>query len=129
VKDLRDTILVVEDDADWRRMLEDVLTGAAFRVLTAQNGAEALRVIAKESPDLIVLDLLLPWINGVEVLSTLRSLPMLGKVPVLIVTGSGTTEDDLRAFRPIRVLTKPLDLDRLVPTSQQLLRQPSASRP
>jgi CheY-like chemotaxis protein len=125
MKGLLETILVVEDHDDSRRMLEDVLTQAGFRVLTATNGAEALRLLASERPDLIVLDLILPWVNGVEVLRTVRDHPPLRIVPVLVVTGTQTSEFELRTFRPVRVLRKPLNVDAVVPTIQQMLSQPS----
>jgi CheY-like chemotaxis protein len=107
-------------------MLEDMLTQAGFRVLTATDGAEALRLLASERPDLIVLDLILPWVNGVEVLRTVRDHPQLRIVPVLVVTGTQTSEFELRTFRPVRVLRKPLNVDAVVPTIQQMLSQPSA---
>ena len=59
VKDLLETILVVEDHRDSREMLADWLAHAGFRVLTAENGGDALRQVAHETPDLIVLDLML----------------------------------------------------------------------
>ena len=123
MKRLLETVLVVEDHDDSRRMLEDVLTLAGFRVLAAQNGAEALRSLAQEAPDVIVLDLVLPWINGVEVLSTVRQTPRLTNVPVLVVTATGTTEFDLRSFRPIAVMRKPLNVDAIVPTIHRLLSE------
>jgi CheY-like chemotaxis protein len=126
MKGLLETILVVEDHDDSRRMLEDMLTQAGFRVLTATDGAEALRLLASERPDLIVLDLILPWVNGVEVLRTVRDHPQLRIVPVLVVTGTQTSEFELRTFRPVRVLRKPLNVDAVVPTIQQMLSQPSA---
>jgi CheY-like chemotaxis protein len=85
---LLETILVVEDHDDSRRMLEDVLTLAGFRVLAAHNGAEALRALGQE-PHLVVLKLVLPWISGIEVLSTIRETPHLAAVPVLIVHRNG----------------------------------------
>jgi CheY-like chemotaxis protein len=126
MKGLLETILVVEDHDDSRRMLEDMLTQAGFRVLTATDGAEALRLLASERPDLIVLDLILPWVNGVEVLRPVRDHPQLRIVPVLVVTGTQTSEFELRTFRPVRVLRKPLNVDAVVPTIQQMLSQPSA---
>lgn len=126
MKGLLETILVVEDHDDSRRMLVDMLAQAGFRVLTATDGAEALRLLASERPDLIVLDLILPWVNGVEVLRTVRDHPQLRIVPVLVVTGTQTSEFELRTFRPVRVLRKPLNVDAVVPTIQQMLSQPSA---
>jgi CheY-like chemotaxis protein len=68
-----------------------------------------------------VLDLMLPWVNGVEVLATLRAHPGGRRVPVLVTTATGTTEFDLRAYRPLRLLRKPLNYANLVPALQALL--------
>ena len=114
-------ILVVEDDADARRLLHDVLVGAGFDVQTASHGAEALRLLRADPPDAIVLDLILPWINGIEVLSTLRADPRLMNVPVIVTTGTATGESDLRVFRPLIVMRKPFDVDVLVESIQNML--------
>lgn len=120
---LLETILVVEDHDDSRRMLEDVLTLAGFRVVAAHNGAEALRALGQEPPDLVVLDLVLPWISGIEVLSTIRETPHLAAVPVLIVTATGTSEHELRNFGPIALMRKPLNVEAIVPIVHRLLSQ------
>jgi two-component system, OmpR family, response regulator CpxR len=114
-------ILVVEDHDDTRRLLEDVFVLAGFAVQTAENGAEALRQLRRDPPDVIVLDLMLPWVSGVEVLGTMRSDPALAKVPVLVTTATTTSEADLQAFGPLVVIRKPFELNTLVPLVQHLL--------
>ena len=115
------SVLIVEDSADGRELLESVLTTAGFEVLSASHGAEALRSLDRAAPDVIVLDLMLPWVNGVEVLATIRDRSDLAHIPVLVTTGIATSELDLRAFRPLKVMRKPLHLDALVPTIEALL--------
>jgi DNA-binding response OmpR family regulator len=102
-------------------MLHDVLVGAGFDVQTASHGAEALRMLRAEPPDAIVLDLILPWINGIEVLSIIRADPRLMNVPVIVTTGTPTGDSDLRVFRPVTVMRKPFDIDELVASVQRLL--------
>ena len=120
--DLATSVLVVEDHDDARSAVTDLLTLAGFDVRAAANGAEALRSIEREGmPHVVVLDLMLPWVNGVEVLATLRAQPAGRRVPVLVTTATGTTEFDLRAYRPLRLLRKPLNYAHLVPTLQALL--------
>jgi CheY-like chemotaxis protein len=122
VTDLATSVLVVEDHDDARSAVTDLLTLAGFDVRAAANGAEALRSIEREGmPHVVVLDLMLPWVNGVEVLATLRAQPAGRRVPVLVTTATGTTEFDLRAYRPLRLLRKPLNYAHLVPTLQALL--------
>ncbi len=117
----RALILVVEDHDDSRRLLEDLLMTAGFEVQTATNGAEALRYLRDQRPDAIVLDLMLPWVNGVEVLATIREQPDLARIPVLVTTATATSQNDLRAFQPIVVMRKPLALDTIVPAIENLL--------
>lgn len=121
MKSLVESILVVEDHQDSREMLQDWLRHSGFRVTTAEDGREALRQVARETPDLIVLDLMLPWVSGVEVLATVREMPALKKVPVLVVTGTNTTAVELRTFGPLAVIRKPVDLATFIPTVQELL--------
>lgn len=119
---LATSALVVEDHDDTRAVVESLLTHAGFDVRTASHGAEALRMIDRRGmPHVIVLDLMLPWVNGVEVLATLRQHPNGRRVPVLVTTASGTSEFDLRAYRPLKLLRKPLDYSILVATVQALL--------
>ena len=114
-------LLVVEDDDPTRRMLTDLFRDAGFAVRTASHGAEALRIVDKDIPDVIVLDLMLPWVNGIEVLTTMRQQPRLLHVPVLVTTGTATTAFDLRSFEPLMLMRKPLDIEALVPAIHKLL--------
>jgi len=116
-----ETVLIVEDDDALRRLLEHVLVFEGFNVLTAAHGAEALRALDNVVPALVVLDLVMPWVNGIEVLATMRQVPRLKNVPVLVVTGSQTTERDLSAFRPLMIMRKPLNIEAVAPTILQLL--------
>jgi DNA-binding response OmpR family regulator len=119
-------VLVVEDDDALRGMLDDALTTAGFRVRVAAHGAEALRLLQHEIPNVIVLDLMLPWVNGIEVLATLRQQPHLVNVPVLVLTGTMTTAVDLRGFDPLLVMRKPVDVEALAPTIHTLLNRSAA---
>jgi CheY-like chemotaxis protein len=116
-----ETVLIVEDDDALRRLLEHVLVFEGFNVLTAAHGAEALRALDHTVPALVVLDLVMPWVNGIEVLATMRQVPRLRSVPVLVVTGSQTTERDLAAYRPLQIMRKPLNIEAVAPAILQLL--------
>ena len=119
------SLLVVEDDADACRMLVDTLTLAGFEVRSASHGAEALRLLDRHTPNLVLLDLVLPWVNGLEVLTTLRENPAFRRMPVIVTTGTFTTDFDLKAFQPVRVFRKPLNFDALMLTIRQLLAESS----
>jgi CheY-like chemotaxis protein len=115
------TILVVEDDDQFRRLIEHALIFDGYQVLSAAHGGEALQVLNRETPVAVVLDLVLPWVNGLEVLATMRETPRLRAVPVLVVTGTPASEFELRAFRPLSILHKPVNIETLAPAIQQLL--------
>ncbi len=87
------TILLVEDDRFLRRGCEVSLRRRGYTVLTAADGEEALRAIRAEAPALILLDLLLPKVTGLEVLRTLRSEEKTRAVPVLVLSNSSNERD------------------------------------
>jgi DNA-binding response OmpR family regulator len=116
-------VLVVEDDHALRCLIEQHLLFDGYRVISVEHGAEALRVLNTVTPALVVLDLVLPWVNGIEVLATMRATAELCDVPVVVVTGSATTERDLASLGPLMVLRKPLDFDALTTIVQQCVRR------
>jgi DNA-binding response OmpR family regulator len=122
-----ETILVVEDDDALRRLIEQVLVFDGFKVLAAGHGAEALRILNTVTPALMVLDLVLPWVNGLEVLATVRATPRLRSVPVLVVTGTPMTERDIGDRGPLTILRKPVNVDALTPMVQALIARASAN--
>ncbi len=98
-------ILLVDDDRDSLTMHRDVLQGAGFRVETAPDGVSALRLCRTCRPQLVLLDLLMPGMDGGEVLKQLRSDDRTKTVPVIALTGvpdgcriTGTQRQSLRTF-------------------------------
>jgi DNA-binding response OmpR family regulator len=115
-------VLIVEDDEPLRRMLERLFAIEGCVVSSASEGTEALlKLLEEDTPDLIVLDLMLPWVNGIKVLTTVRHQPRLLSVPVLVTTGTATTPFDLRDFGPVRVLRKPFDVSTIIPVAERLV--------
>ncbi len=119
-------ILVVEDDPHLRHMLETAFTSADFDVQSAEHGAEALRMLRDGDFAGVVLDLVLPWVNGIEVLSSMRADRRLASLPVLVITGTPMMEHELRAFRPLTLLHKPFAIDAAIATMQAILSSPDA---
>jgi DNA-binding response OmpR family regulator len=117
----RPRVLIVEDDDSIRSLFERVFRANGYNVQTVSDGVEALRLLDADAPDLLVLDLMLPWINGIEVLVTVRKQPQLTSVPVLVATGSATSAYDLREFGPLLALHKPFPLAALLPAANKLL--------
>ncbi len=79
-------VLIAEDNDDQRAILEMVLKGANYEVVVAQDGQEALTKVANNPPDLIMTDLMMPNIDGAELVRTLKANPLHGRIPVLILT-------------------------------------------
>lgn len=117
-------VLVVEDDAALLTMLGTALLLEGFTVETAGNGAEGLSCVRRTTPDLILLDLVMPWINGLEVLTTLRSNPSTEDVPVIVMTGTATRPQDLNGLGPVDIVHKPFEIDRLMPLITSVLGRP-----
>jgi CheY-like chemotaxis protein len=92
-------ILVVEDNPLNLKLVRDVLTFAGYDVIEAQSGEEGLRVAEQDPPDLVLMDLQLPGIDGTETLRRLRQRTLGPHVPVVAVTAFAMAEDKERASR------------------------------
>ena len=91
-------ILVVEDQADNRQILRDLLGNAGFDLVEAENGEEALAAVAKHRPDLILMDIQLPTMDGYEATRRIRANPEMKDVPIIAVTSYALTGDDAKAL-------------------------------
>jgi CheY-like chemotaxis protein len=86
-------ILIVDDNVSLVRMLEGVLRRRDFDVVTAYDGVEALKVAMREKPDLIVLDIIMPEMDGYEVCRRLHGDPATAQIPVILLTVKGQVDD------------------------------------
>jgi two-component system phosphate regulon response regulator PhoB len=89
----KEKILVVEDDEDILELIDYNLTREGYQVLKVTTGEEALNVENREQPDLVILDLMLPGMDGLEVCRRLRNNPKGGNVPIVMVTAKGEESD------------------------------------
>ena len=104
------TVLVVDDEPDVRTYLSRILEDAGFRVVTAADGEEALRIVRERKPDFISLDLVMPRKSGHRLLYELRKDRELARIPVLIVTAHAQDElgkGDLKDLLDNRVISGP----------------------
>jgi signal transduction histidine kinase/DNA-binding response OmpR family regulator len=92
-------VLVCEDDPSTRELISRTLSGAAWKVEVAHDGEEALAWLAKHEPDVILLDLMMPKLDGFEVAARVRDDPRLAKVPIIVLTAMDLTSDDLARLR------------------------------
>ena len=118
-------ILIVEDEESIREALRDALLSEGYEVLTAADGTQGLALGLKEDPDLVVLDLMLPKLNGTEVLRTLREGG--SQVPVLCLTAKSAERDRVAHLvaGADDYVTKPFSTDELVARVRAILRRTS----
>jgi CheY-like chemotaxis protein len=121
VADTGETILVVDDEPLVRDLLVQFLSLRGYRALGMKDGSDALSMVEQAPPDLILLDLFMPGMDGVEVLRQLRQREYTGGV--IIITGSHDEEslDEAWAVGPQEVIGKPIDLEQLLTSIQLVL--------
>lgn len=116
-------VLVVDDDQHAREGLTEFLVGCGFRVTEASDGPEALRKAIRRRPDIVLLDLAIPRLDGWTVARTLKSDPVFANVPVVALSGLDYPDEKLRATESgcDAFIAKPCDPTRLVSTVRALL--------
>ena len=90
-------ILVVEDQEDNRQIVRDLLTANNYEMTEAENGEEALAAVAKDRPDLILMDIQLPVMDGYEVTRRIKADPSLSSIPIIAVTSYALSGDEEKA--------------------------------
>ena len=90
-------ILVVEDQEDNRRILHDLLTSAGYEIVQAENGEEAVKAAAAQRPDLILMDIQLPLLDGYEATRRIKADPALRAIPIIVVTSYALSGDESKA--------------------------------
>jgi len=90
-------ILVVEDHEDNRRILRDLLGNAGYQMMEAETGEAGLDAAAAERPDLILMDIQLPGLDGYEATRRLKADPALRSIPIIVVTSYALSGDDAKA--------------------------------
>jgi two-component system cell cycle response regulator DivK len=90
-------ILVVEDQPDNRRILRDLLGNAGYELIEAETGEEALTAVEAQRPDLILMDIQLPVMDGYEATRRIRSNPALKSIPIIAVTSYALAGDEAKA--------------------------------
>ncbi len=117
------TVLVVEDDHNQRSLYEEELNDEGYRVLTAPDGREALKIVQDEKPDLVVLDVNMPVMDGLDTLS--QMLEHDNKMPVIINTAYASYKESFTSWSADAYIVKSSDLTELKQTVKRLLSDKS----
>ena len=117
----KEQILVVDDDVMARDLLVRFLSLRGYHVRSANDGREALRMISESTPDLLILDLVMPEMNGVEVLRALKERDYAGRTIILSGHHNDTLLAEAWALGPQEVLDKPIDLERALMAIQLVM--------
>jgi len=130
-EDAKPRILVVEDDSDLRTILKLQLQSRGFEIREAENGAEGFRAIQAEIPDCVILDLMMPVMDGFGFLKRVRSLMSMKDVPILILTASEDEQFRMRGhqYQADAYMSKPYDLEKLTRQVERLLARAPAVQP
>lgn len=123
----RATVLLVEDTEDNRQMMRKLLEISGYQVVEAINGREAVEVAARVHPQIILMDLSLPLIDGLAATRRIRSLPGLNKVPIVAVSAHDSADFHHEALEAgcDAYITKPIDYPQLEDTVNRLLARTS----
>ncbi len=119
----REEILVVDDEPNILKVIEDILTDEGYRVRTAHSGEEALAEVKRSSPDLVILDIWLPGMDGLQTLDVLKG--TLPETPVLMISGHGNIETAVRAIKmgAYDFIEKPPTIERTLLAVRHALEQ------
>ena len=124
-------ILVVEDNDKNSKLVRDVLTAKGYRLVEAETGEDGVRLGREQSPALVLMDIQLPGINGIEALRQLRADPATAGIPVIAVTASAMTQDRQKILAAgfDAYQSKPISIRPFLDLVREVLDRPREARP
>jgi DNA-binding response OmpR family regulator len=127
-----EVVLVAEDDAQYRRLLKEVLENFGYQVITTANGKEALRVFQEQTPKLVITDIIMPEKEGIETIRELKKLAPDVKIIAISGGGIGSADIYLKIAKTVgadRVIEKPMVIDDLMSAVTALLPRKTGEKP
>jgi DNA-binding response OmpR family regulator len=118
-------VLIAEDEPDTARLIQYHLRRHGYRTEVAPDGLTALNDVVESRPDLIILDLMLPQLHGLEVCRLVKASPVIRRVPIIILSAMATSDDKVAGFEvgADDYMTKPFDVPELIHRVKVLLRR------
>ncbi|HKY55343.1 MAG TPA: response regulator [Anaerolineales bacterium] len=123
------TVLIIEDEEDAADMFAEMMRVSGYRVLKTSSSTPALAMMADEKPDVVILDIMMPEISGLEILHQMRQDPELANIPVVVVSAKSLPADikiGMEAGASM-YLTKPVGFSELKEAIERALERPSSS--
>ena len=116
-------VLIIEDDPSFLRAVSHIVEKEGYNVTNASNGMTGLRMAKEENPDLLILDVMLPGIDGFEICNQLRHEPQTAKLPIIMLSAKGQETDKTTGLKvgADEYLTKPVDREVLLEKITALL--------
>ena len=120
---MKPKLVIVDDEADIRRLIAFLLR--PYDLYEAQNGRRALELIRETRPDLVLLDVMMPEMTGLEVLAAMQANPLTASIPVVLLSAKGQTDEIERGLRSgaARYLVKPFEAQTLRASVEEVLRE------
>jgi CheY-like chemotaxis protein len=119
-------ILVVDDNTDHRELIVIMLEAEGYEVLTAKDGSEGLEQVRASHPNLVICDVMMPGIDGIQMVKMLRQMPEHRAMPVLMITAHGDARQNAILAGANKTLGKPFDLDELIAMVRGILKGSTA---
>jgi DNA-binding response OmpR family regulator len=118
-------ILIVDDDSDIKNLMEFFLKKKGYEVTTASDGNKALEVLESVTPDLIIIDMLMPGMDGVRTIEEMNKSAQNREIPVIMVSGARDEMDLMKGLlqRSIQYIEKPFSHDKLLTIIEQMLQE------
>lgn len=126
----KERILVVDDEQDILDLVKQILTEEGFEVITALNGEEGLEKVYSQAPDLMILDIVMPGMDGWEVCRKIREDPLYKHLPIIVLTVNRTKIDKIKAFNlgADEYITKPCYSKELLARVKTVLQRSSGRK-
>lgn len=123
-------ILIADDDLTNLTILKSVISKAGYSVLTADNGTDALRIARTQAPDVIILDIMMPDMDGTEVAATLKKNPRTWAIPIIILSSLVSTQEERSNVKKdfVSYLSKPLNREKLLDEIRRYLVKKEGSQ-
>jgi len=108
------SVLIVDDDRELRTIYRTILERAGFTVYEAGNGADALKFLVNQTPDALVIDMLMPLLSGAAVIQRVRQMPALNKMKLIVLTAYPRFRESAQQYEADQFLVKPIKPDDLI---------------